>query len=282
MQEFKGKVAVITGAGRGIGRGIALRCAREGMKIVLAGYGTESLNKTNADLEALGAETHIVQTDVSVEADVENLANESFERFGSVHLLVNNAGVASPGTVLDNTMDDWNWVLGVNFYGVLYCMRAFTPRMMQQEGESHIVSVASISGHTFGGSSYGVSKHAVVNLSESLFAEMAQKQSNVHVSVYCPAWVSTEFDTVARSRPERFSEKNPILEMTDEQRAGWRKSLEGGASIDESADILFDGLKRDSLYIGVKGFAEHGQSHADGILQRVQNIVNEQNPEITP
>ena len=99
MKELKGKVAVITGAGRGIGRGIALQCAKEGMKIVLAGIGLESLTKTAADLKVMGADTLIVQTDVSLLADVENLAEKSFEAFGSVHLLVNNAGVAVPGSV---------------------------------------------------------------------------------------------------------------------------------------------------------------------------------------
>lgn len=278
MQDFEGKVAVITGAGRGIGRGIALRCAREGMKIVLAGYGMESITKTQADLEAMGAETHLVQTDVSVEEQVEHLANESFERFGAVHLLVNNAGVVSPGSIFDISMNDWNWVMGVNFYGVLYGIRAFVPRMMQQEERSHVVSVASAAGVLPTVSSYGVTKHAVVSLSEALFSEMQQKESRVGVSVYCPAWVSTEFDTVDRSRPERFTDSKPSVEISDEMRAGWRKSLESGVSIEESADILFDGLQRDSLYIGIKGFAEHGQDNANEVLQRAQNIVNEDYP----
>ena len=108
MKDFRGKVAVITGAGRGIGRGIALRCVQEGMKVVLAGIGMESLTKTNADLQELGAETLIVKTDVSLLADVENLAEKSFDAFGSVDLLVNNAGVYAPGTVWECSIDDWN------------------------------------------------------------------------------------------------------------------------------------------------------------------------------
>ena len=127
MKDYRDKVAVITGAGRGIGRGIALRCAKEGMKVVLAGFGMESLTRTAADLDALGAETLIVQTDVSQVEQVENLAAATVEAFGHVDLLVNNAGVAQPGKSLEITLDDWNWVMGVNFYGVLYCLRAFVP-----------------------------------------------------------------------------------------------------------------------------------------------------------
>ena len=117
MKDYRDKVAVITGAGRGIGRGIALRCAKEGMKVVLAGFGMESLTKTAADVQALRAETLIVQTDVSQVEQVENLAAATIEAFGQVDLLVNNAGVAQPGKTLEITLDDWNWVMGVNFTG---------------------------------------------------------------------------------------------------------------------------------------------------------------------
>ena len=133
MRDFEGKVAVITGAGRGIGRGIALHCAHAGMKVVLAGIRMEPLVKTATDLKALGAETLVVQTDVSLLDAVENLAEETYKAFGAVHLLVNNAGVSAPGTVWESGIDDWNWVMGVNFYGVLYGVRTFIPRMMEQK-----------------------------------------------------------------------------------------------------------------------------------------------------
>jgi NAD(P)-dependent dehydrogenase (short-subunit alcohol dehydrogenase family) len=169
MKDFSGRVAVITGAGRGIGRGIALQCAKESMKVVLAGIGMESLTKTAADLKAMGAETLIVQTDVSLLADVVNLTEKSFEAFGAVHLLVNNAGVGAPGTVWKISMDDWHWVMGVNFYGVLYGVRAFIPRMIEQDTACHIVNVSSIAGVVEARGSYDVSKHAVVALTESLY-----------------------------------------------------------------------------------------------------------------
>ena len=275
MQDFKGKVAVITGAGRGIGRGIALRCAKEGMNVVLAGYGTESITKTAKDLEALGVETLVVQTDVSVQEQVEALADKAFEHFGEVHLLVNNAGVAAPGGVLLSTMDDWNWVMSVNFYGVLYCCRAFIPRMKEQE-EGHVVNVSSLSGISPGNGSYSVSKHGVVLLTEALYGELAD--SNVNVSVYCPGWVSTEFDTVERSRPERFSDSGTDKILTPERREGWRKALEGGVSIEESADIMFEGLQADKLYIGTQAFLKDDPDFREMIRNRTENILNETNP----
>ena len=152
--EMKGKVAVITGAGRGIGRAIALRCAREGMHVVLAGIGLESLSETERDLQALGAQTLIVQTDVSKLSDVENLADQAFAAFDTVDLLVNNAGVAAPGSVLESTFDDWKWVIGVNFYGVLHGVKLFAPRLIEQATPSRIVNVSSVAGIIPDGESY--------------------------------------------------------------------------------------------------------------------------------
>jgi NAD(P)-dependent dehydrogenase (short-subunit alcohol dehydrogenase family) len=276
MKDFAGKVAVITGAGRGIGRGIALRCANEGMKVVLAGFGMESITKTEADLRALGAKTLVVQTDVSQLGDVENLAEKSYETFGTVDLLVNNAGVAVPASVLESTLDDWNWVMDVNFYGVLYGVRTFIPRMIEQDSPSHVVNVSSLSGIVPGGGSYGVSKHAVVVLTESLYYDLADEAPHVRVSVYCPGWVATEFDGIERSRPERFKVNMTIL--TEKKRAGWRKALAGGLSIEESAQVLFDGLQDDKLYMGPKGFQEQLPELAEEVRNRTENILNEVNP----
>lgn len=278
MKDFTGKVAVITGAGRGIGRGIALHCAQEGMKVVLAGIGMVSLTKTAADLKAIGAETLIVQTDVSQLADVENLAERSFTAFGAVDLLVNNAGVAVPASVLDSTIDDWNWVMNVNFYGVLYGVRAFIPHMMEQETTSHVVNVSSLAGIAPGGGSYGVSKHAVVVLTEALYHDLANTVPHVKVSVYCPGWVDTEFDKIDRSRPERLKANATV--MTDKERANWREALAKGFSIEESARILFEGLKNDKLYIGPKAFQNQIPELADVVRNRTENILNEHNPEL--
>jgi len=280
MRDYRDKVAVITGAGRGIGRGIALRCAKEGMKVVLAGFGMESLTRTAADLDALGAETLIVQTDVSQVEQVENLAAATVEAFGHVDLLVNNAGVAQPGKSLEITLDDWNWVMGVNFYGVLYCLRAFVPGMIKRKQPSRVVNVSSLSGVLPGGGSYGVSKHAVLVLTESLYQDLAESAPHVKVSALCPGWVATEFYRVDQSRPERF--KGETTEVTDEYRETWRGWLTGGITTDQLAQILFDGLARDQLYIGVQGFREAGQDVGDRVMARAQNIVQEKNPPSSP
>lgn len=279
MKDFKDKVAVITGAGRGIGRGIALRCAKEGMKIVLAGIGMESLTKTAADLDLMGVETLIVQTDVSLLENVENLAEKSFEAFGAVHLLVNNAGVISSGSVLEMTMDDWNWVMGVNFYGVLYGVRTFIPRMIKQNEDSHVVNVSSISGVIEGRSSYGVSKHAVVALTEALYYDLAENAPHVKVSAYCPGFIDTELDTIERSRPKRF--KKNESPYTDEELGEFRKSLSGGISIEESANLLFEEMQEDKLYIGVKAFEEQLPGAIERMLSRSQNILHGHNPELS-
>lgn len=278
MQNFKNKVAVITGAGRGIGRGIAMRCAREGMKVVLAGIGLESISKTAADLQLLGAETLVVPTDVSKAYEVENLAKKAFSTFDSVDLLVNNAGVAVPASVLESTLDDWNWVMGVNFFGVLYGVRAFVPTMIEQGSPCHIVNVSSIAGLETGGGSYGVSKHAVVVLTESLFQELATSAPQVKVSVLCPGWVNTEFYRVDHSRPERF--RADATHVTDDIRDSWQASLADGFSIEQTADILFQGLRDEKLYIGPKAFRSQLPDLVHWIQDRAHHIINETNPKL--
>ena len=242
-----------------------------------AGIGLESLTKTAADLKSMGADGLIVQTDVSLLVDVENLAEKSFEAFGEVHLLVNNAGVAVLGSVLGSSMDDWNWQMDVNFYGVLYGIRAFIPRMIEQDTVSHVVNVAGLSGVIEGEGPYDVSKHAVVALTESLYHELADNAPQIKVSVYCPGWVDTEIDRIDRSRPERF--KNDATLLTEEERANWREVLASGFSIEESARVLFEGLQNDSLYIGPKAFQNQLPGLVDVVRNRAENILNERNPE---
>ena len=137
-------------------------------------------------------------------------------------------------------------------------------------------NVSSLSGVLPGGGSYGVSKHAVLVLTESLYQDLAESAPHVKVSALCPGWVATEFYRVDQSRPERF--KGETTEVTDEHRETWRGWLTAGITTDQLAQILFDGLARDQLYIGVQGFRETGQDVGEKVMARAQNIVQEKNP----
>src|SRR5512144_1449606 len=176
MKDFKGKVAVITGAANGIGFGIAERCAQLGMKVVLAGVNIENLRKAEDQLKSTGAELLCAQTDVSKRSDVEALAQATLDAFGAVHLLVNNAGVGAGTSIWESSWEDWEWVMGVNLWGVLHGVKIFTPIMLAQDVESHIVNVASISGllPAYPSAPYHITKHAVIGLTENLHHALVQ------------------------------------------------------------------------------------------------------------
>src|SRR5438552_10271105 len=201
MKEFKDKVAVITGAASGIGRALADRCVREGMKVVLADVEPEPLTNTEASLKAAGATVLAVRTDVSQASDVEALAQKTLDAFGAVHLLCNNAGVATGASIWESTIADWEWVVGVNLWSVIHGVRIFVPIMLAQDTECHIVNTASISGLVSlpRTSIYAVTKHGVVTLSEVLHRELAERGGKVKVSVLCPALVKTQIVDCARN-----------------------------------------------------------------------------------
>ena len=278
MQDFKGKVAVITGAGRGIGRALALHCAKEGMNVVLAGIGMDSLSNTAAELQALGAETLAVQTDVSKAEAVDALAERTLDRFGAVHLLVNNAGVSGGSTIWGSTLADWEWVLGVNVWGVIHGLRRFVPLMLEQDEPSHIVNVSSISGlitHA-GGGIYRASKHAVVAISETLFMELAEKNERVKVSVFCPAGVQTDFGTSSRNRPVALQNEPAheveILPESAKTGAIIRKKVAEGQTPDQVAAFVFQAIRDERFYI-----LSHPEEN-DAIRLRMEDLLQARNP----
>jgi NAD(P)-dependent dehydrogenase (short-subunit alcohol dehydrogenase family) len=205
VRDFTNKVAVITGAASGIGKAMAQRFAAEGMRLVLADIEEEPLSRFAGELRATGTQVLTQRLDVSSRDAVETLAARAYEELGVVNLLCNNAGVLPPGgPVWKESLETWHWTLDVNFFGVLHGVQAFVPRMLTANEEAHIVNTASLAGLTTRPlmSAYNVSKHAVVALSECLYAELQLTTDKVHVSVLCPAFSKTRLAESVRNKPE--------------------------------------------------------------------------------
>jgi NAD(P)-dependent dehydrogenase (short-subunit alcohol dehydrogenase family) len=252
MKEFEGKVAVITGAASGIGRGIAERCSRAGMRVVLADVDEASLAKAESELRISGRSVLGVRTDVSKRSDVERLAGQALDAFGQVHLLFNNAGVAAGGAPWEATWNDWEWVIGVNLWGVIHGIKVFTPLMLAQNTECHIVNTASNAGLIVGGFSapYSVTKHAVVALSESLYLTLQQRNSLVKVSVLCPGLVRTNIADVELHRPaEMQNEAVPLTSEMQAGRAAFKNLIETSMPPHQVAELVLDAIKNERFYI---------------------------------
>lgn len=206
MQSLRGTTAVITGAASGIGKAMALRFAREGANIVLADIEPDALNTAAALVRDEGIEALEVVTDVSVFESVAALAEATIERFGTCHVLCNNAGVGGGGLISRSQLVDWQWVLGVNLWGVIHGITAFLPILEANGDEGHIVNTASVAGLTAGPGlgPYNASKFAVVGISETLYHELAAAGSRIGVSVLCPGYVSTNIASSQRNRPEHL------------------------------------------------------------------------------
>jgi NAD(P)-dependent dehydrogenase (short-subunit alcohol dehydrogenase family) len=203
MRELSGKVAVVTGGASGIGRAMAERFAREGMKVVLADVEEGPLRAACDAISRGGAKVIAVRTDASKADQVDALAARTFEAYGGAHVLCNNAGVAVGGPCWATPLADWEWVVGVNMWGVVHGIRAFVPRMIAQ-GEGHVVNTASMAGLVGAPmmGPYCATKHAVVGISECLHHDLAMTgAAGVHVSVVCPAWVRTSIADSHRNRP---------------------------------------------------------------------------------
>lgn len=245
----KENVAVVTGAASGIGRAMAERFAAEGMQVVLADVEATPLAQVAASLTAAGATVIAVKTDVSNAADVENLAQQTLDAFGAVHILCNNAGVVCSRHVWEHSLADWEWVLGVNLWGVIHGIRAFVPRMLAQETECHIVNTASILGVVGGAGEgiYKVSKHGVVVLSETLAAELAQKGAKIQVHVLCPGWVRTGILDSERNRPQTLLQSPNTPQIGSSQKA--RAEMEAGLAPAEVAEHVYHAIQNGDFYI---------------------------------
>jgi NAD(P)-dependent dehydrogenase (short-subunit alcohol dehydrogenase family) len=207
LRDFAGKTAFVTGAGNGIGQGIAAALASAGANIAISDIDTDALEAARAVFEAKGATVLALPLDVSERAAVEDAADKVEAAFGPVHVLVNNAGITlGPIPVTDIDEEMWNWIFGVNLFGVVNGVSTFVPRMLAAGEEGHVVNTASIGGLQVNAElqngSYSMTKYGVVALSEALQLQLAR--SDIGVSVLCPALVRTTLQESATRRPERF------------------------------------------------------------------------------
>jgi NAD(P)-dependent dehydrogenase (short-subunit alcohol dehydrogenase family) len=212
MEKLRGRVAVVTGAGGGIGAALARACGGQGMRVIAADVDEEGAAETAEAIRSGGGEALFARVDVRQRAELDALAERSFEAFGACHLLVNNAGVMVNRPVAEMEQKDWEWLLSVNLWGVIHGIGAFLPRMRAQGGEGHIVNTASMAGLlAFGGmglGAYTTSKFAVVGLSEFLAGEL--EGSGIGVSVVCPGAVRTRIAESERNRPEDLATGLPV------------------------------------------------------------------------
>lgn len=280
MKQFQHRVAVITGAASGFGREFAHLGARLGMRLVLADVQQDALDKVAAELSEQGAQVLAMHCDVRKAEQVQALADATMARFGAVHLLFNNAGVAAGGLVWENSAADWDWVLGVNLFGVIHGVRIFTPLMLacakrDPAYEGHIVNTASIAGlqnaPTMG--IYNVSKHAVVSLTETLYQDLRLIAAPVSASVLCPFFVPTGIHQSERNRP---ADMQNDAAATTSQRAAQKfaeKAVESGkVSAAQIAELSFAAVREDRFYI---------YSEADSLInarKRMEDIVQQRNP----
>jgi NAD(P)-dependent dehydrogenase (short-subunit alcohol dehydrogenase family) len=283
MQELQGRVAVVTGAASGIGLALARRFARAGMKLVLADIEPVPLAQAAQAFEAAGVPVLALPMDVMQAAQVDALADAAFARFGAVHVLCNNAGVAVPALRVpawETAVTDWQWILGVNLMGVVHGVRAFVPRMLAGGEEGHIVNTASVAGLLTGSGPYFASKHAVTCLSEGLYKDLKASGAKLSASVLCPGLTRTAILDAERNRPDAFGPRADLEALSEASRrfaAAFRESLEAGFDPALVADAVADAIVADRFYI------VPAQPHLVELVRtRMSDIVEGRNPTLPP
>lgn len=276
MKDFTGKVAVITGAGSGFGREFARIGARLGMKLALVDVNAGALEASAAAVRAQGADVLALRCDVSQGDQVQALADAALARFGAIHLVFNNAGVAGTGGFIwENSEADWRWTLGVNLWGVVHGIRVFVPILLAQDCDCHVVNTASVAGlispQMMG--VYNVSKHAVVAASETLYQDLRIAEARVGVSVLCPAFVPTGIFESHRNRPQELRNTAPPTESQKAaQRQGEQAVRSGKLSAADVAERTFDAVRENRFYV-----LTHPRI-LQSVELRMQDILAQRNP----
>jgi NAD(P)-dependent dehydrogenase (short-subunit alcohol dehydrogenase family) len=274
MQLAKGNVAVVTGAASGIGLALAERFASSGMHVVLADVDDAGLAAAAKQIGRPGVETLTVRTDVSNVDSVQALADATFERFGGAHVVCNNAGVASSADEWFGPLSSWEWVMGVNLWGVVHGVRAFLPRLIAQGG-GHFVNTASIAGLYPGfGPSYDATKHAVVAITEDLYRAMTTAGLPIGVSVLCPGWVRTNIMDADRNWPAELGEKPPAAFGSDVIRKHVVRAIDEGATPAAVADLVADAVVEERFWV-----FPH-PDFVELVVRRWHGIAEGRNPEL--
>lgn len=281
ISDFKNKTAVLTGAGSGFGLECARIGAKLGMNLVLADVQQDALDRAVAEMTAAGAPVLAMRVDVSKADQVEALGAATLARFGAPHFVFNNAGVGSGGLIWENTLQDWEWVIGVNLMGVAHGIRVFTPMMLAAAAQDpafqgHIVNTASMAGllNAPNMGVYNVSKHAVVSMSETLYQDLALVTEQISASVLCPFFVPTGISQSHRNRPDEH--KATGAKPTKSQLIGQAMSDKavgsGKVSAADVAQMVFDAMAANQFYI-----YSHPKSIAS-VQVRMEDILMSRNP----
>ncbi|MBA4255183.1 MAG: hypothetical protein C0445_04835 [Polaromonas sp.] len=283
MVDFSGKTAVLTGAGSGFGLECARIAAARGMNLVLVDVQADALAAAEAELspecQRHGAAVMARRVDVSNAEAMDALATEVVARFGAPHFVFNNAGVGSGGLVWENSVADWEWVLGVNLWGVIHGVRCFTPHMLaaaqaDPAWQGHIVNTASMAGLLTAPNMgiYNVSKHAVVALSETLYQDLSLVTNQVGASVLCPYFVPTGIALSHRNRPDALADERPTQSQLIGQAMSEKAVNSGKVSAADVAEKVFAAMEANQFYI-----YSHPQALAN-VTQRMQAMVEGRNP----
>ena len=279
ITDFKGKTAVLTGAGSGFGLECARIGAKLGMNLVLVDVQQDALDSATKEMQALGAQVLSFKLDVSSATEMEAMGAEVLARFGAPHLVFNNAGVGSGGLIWENSVKDWEWVLGVNVMGVAHGVRIFTPMMLaaakkDAAWQGHIVNTASMAGllNAPNMGVYNVSKHAVVSLSETLYQDLSLVTDQIGASVLCPFFVATGISQSHRNRPSELRGTKPTQSQLVGQAMSTKAVSSGKVSAADVAQMVFDAVAANQFYI---------YSHPKAIKSvqtRLEDIVQTRNP----